>query len=105
MAKPSTKQASAKVSKTNVAAPAAPTAPAAPAAQGPAPDGGQLTIADLQALASVIDVAVRRGAFGASEVTEVGAVFDKLNKFLTIIAQQKAAEEARVAEDAAKAGV
>ena len=96
MAKPSTKQASAKVSKTNVAA---------PAAQGPAPDGGQLTIADLQALASVIDVAVRRGAFGASEVTEVGAVFDKLNKFLTIIAQQKAAEEARVAEDAAKAGV
>jgi hypothetical protein len=102
MAKPSTKQASAKVSKTNVAAPAAPTAPAA---QGPAQDGGQLTIADLQALASVIDVAVRRGAFGASEVTEVGAVFDKLNKFLTIIAQQKAAEEARVAEDAAKAGV
>ena len=93
MAKTSTKAASAKASKTNVAAPATlAQTPAQPAA--PAPDSGQLTIADLQALASVIDVAVRRGAFGASEVTEVGAVFDKLNKFLTIIAQQKAAAEA-----------
>lgn len=95
MAKTSTKAASAKASKTNVAAPATPATPAAPAQPAaPAPDSGQLTIADLQALASVIDVAVRRGAFGASEVTEVGAVFDKLNKFLTIIAQQKAAAEA-----------
>jgi len=100
MAKTSTKKASAAASKTNVAAPT----PAAPGAEQAAPGAdSSLTIADLQALASVIDVAVRRGAFGASEVTEVGAVFDKLNKFLTIIAQQKAAEEARVAE-ASKAG-
>lgn len=90
MAKTSKKTASAKVSKTSVAAPT----PAETPTEAPALDGGQLTIADLQALASVIDVACRRGAFGASEVTEVGAVFDKLNNFLQIISQQKAAAEA-----------
>lgn len=57
--------------------------PAAPAA-----DGTQLTIADLQAIAQVIDMAVRRGAFGASEVSEVGAIYSKLAGFLQIIAAQ-----------------
>lgn len=54
----------------------------------PAEDGAQLTIADLQAIAQVIDMAVRRGAFGASEVSEVGAIYSKLAGFLQIIAAQ-----------------
>ena len=57
-----------------------------------------MTIADLQSLASVIDVAVRRGAFGAGEVTEVGAIFDKLSSFLQVIADQKAAVDAASTE-------
>jgi len=54
----------------------------------PAEDGAQLTIADLQGIAQVIDMAVRRGAFGASEVSEVGAIYSKLSGFLQIIAAQ-----------------
>jgi hypothetical protein len=60
-----------------------------PAVQEPvAEEGAQLTIADLQAIAQVIDMAVRRGAFGASEVSEVGAIYGKLANFLQIIAAQ-----------------
>ena len=66
------------------------------APQAPAADDSQLSIADLQQIAQVIDAAVRRGAFGASEVTEVGAIYTKLANFLQVIAeQQRAAEAAR----------
>jgi hypothetical protein len=100
MAKAKKKAASAKVSTTKkaAAAPAAPPAEAPEAPEAPVEDGSQLTIADLQALASVIDVAVRRGAFGAGEVTEVGAIFDKLSSFLAVIAAQKEAAEAAQVE-------
>ena len=91
--KKTAKKASAKVTTTKAQAPAAPVVEPAEA-QEPVQDGSQLTIADLQALASVIDIAVRRGAFGAGEVTEVGAIFDKLSSFLAVIAEQKAAAEA-----------
>lgn len=106
MAKTKKKTAS-KVSKSNVVAPELKTTIKAPVdapgpVDAPAPDGVQLTIADLQSLASVIDVAVRRGAFGAGEVTEVGAIFDKLSNFLKIIAAQKTATDA--AEGSAKGG-
>ncbi len=95
MAKPKKKVASAKVTKTKVNKTSV-EAPAEVPTEGPGPaeDGSSLTIADLQALASVIDVAVRRGAFGAGEVTEVGAIFDKLSSFLAVIAAQKEAAEA-----------
>jgi len=80
------KKASAKAEKTT----AAPEAPAVEAPEAaPAEEGTQLTIADLQAMANVIDAAVRRGAFGASEVTEVGAVYNKLTGFLKLIAEQQ----------------
>jgi hypothetical protein len=48
----------------------------------------QLTIQDLQNLRAVIDLAVRRGAFGASEISSVGQVFDRLNTFLNAVAPQ-----------------
>ena len=47
----------------------------------------QLSINDLQNLRSVVDLAVRRGAFGAAEVSSVGAVFDRLNTFLEALTQ------------------
>jgi hypothetical protein len=93
MAKTAKKTASAKAEKT-----AAPEAPAVETPEAaPADDGSQITIADLQAMANVIDAAVRRGAFGASEVADVGAVYTKLTSFLKVVAeQQKAADQGTV---------
>ena len=93
MAKTAKKTASAPAAKTT--APAAPEAPVVETPEAaPADDGSQITIADLQAMANVIDAAVRRGAFGASEVSDVGAVYTKLTKFLQMVAaQQQAAEK------------
>mgnify|MGYP002793840298 CR=1 FL=1 len=91
MTKTAKKKASAKVEKTE-----APEAPAVEAPEAaPADDGTQLTIADLQAIAGVIDGAVRRGAFGAGEVGEVSAIYAKLANFLKIVAEQQKAAEAQ----------
>ena len=46
----------------------------------------QLTIVDLQNLRAIIDTAVRRGTFGATEISAVGGAFDRLNAFLTAVA-------------------
>jgi hypothetical protein len=46
----------------------------------------QLTIVDLQNLRAIVDTAVRRGAFGGSELTSVGGAFDRLNNFLNSVA-------------------
>ena len=66
-----------------------------PVAKEPNPeqDGAQLTIADLQAIAQVIDMACRRGAFGAGEARDVGIIYDKLASFLQVISDQKKATE------------
>ena len=82
-AKKTAKKASAKV-ESNVAeqAPAQVQAPA----EG---DPTQLTIADLQTLAQAIDIASRRGAYGAAEMADVGAVYKKLSGFLQAIADQR----------------
>ncbi len=68
------------------------------ATQAPA-EAPQLSIADLQALLNVIDVASSRGAFRANELTNVGGVADKLTKFLQHVADQQKAQ----AEEKAKA--
>lgn len=56
----------------------------------------QLTIADLQLLSRIIDLASRRGAFQASELSQVGDAFNKLSGFLAYVesVQKKEAEEA-----------
>jgi hypothetical protein len=46
----------------------------------------ELGIADLQNLRSIIEVAVRRGVFVASELSSVGSVYDRLNAFLNAVA-------------------
>jgi len=50
------------------------------------PQQPQLSITDLQNLRAIVDVAVKRGAFGAAEISAVGATFDKLNVFLNAVA-------------------
>lgn len=66
-------------------------------------EGGSitLTISDLQAQSRLFELAATRGTFHANEMSVVGAVVDKLNNFLTQVADaQKAAEDA--AGDGAK---
>ena len=53
----------------------------------------QLSITDLQNLRAIVDVAVRRGAFGANEISAVGATYDKVNTFLNAVAPQETAAD------------
>lgn len=64
--------------------------------QGPATTSQpELTVTDLFNLKSVVEFAVKRGAFNANELSGVGAVYDKLNNFLSSVSanQQPAAEQ------------
>ncbi len=47
-----------------------------------------LTVSDLVNIRAVIEAAVKRGAFQASELSSVGAAYDKLSKFLASVASQ-----------------
>lgn len=58
-----------------------------------APPSPELTVTDLQNIRAIIDAASRRGAFGASEMTAVGSVYNKLDSFLNAVAPQQAAEQ------------
>ena len=63
--------------------------------QAPAPD---LTVQDLTAMKSIIDVASTRGAFKPNEMTTVGTVYSKLEAFLNAVqAHQEAQTEAQEA--------
>ena len=55
----------------------------------------ELTINDLNALRTIIDVATTRGAFKASEMESIGKVYNRLNTFLETVAppQQPAAAQ------------
>jgi hypothetical protein len=59
---------------------------AQPAAEQP---GTDLTISDLNALKTIIDVATQRGAFKAAEMEAVGKVYNKLNNFLASVTPAK----------------
>ena len=50
-----------------------------------------LTIQDLTAMKSIIDVASQRGAFKPNEMTTVGTIYTKLEAFLNAVAEQQAA--------------
>ena len=63
----------------------------------------QITIADLDTLKNIVDLASSRGAFRGAELSQVGAIYDKLNAFLSeIIAQAKAQEEANQSAEPAE---
>jgi len=53
-----------------------------------------ITVSDLDAIKSIIDLAARRGAFHASEMADVGAVYNKLEAFLqAVVAQAQPTED------------
>lgn len=62
-----------------------------PAPEKPVPDS--ISLSDLQLLLQIVDLASQRGAFRGAELTQVGAIFDKLNLFLSFIAEQQKARE------------
>ena len=64
-------------------------APQAPAQEAPP---AELTIADLNALRAIVDVASQRGAFKATELEAVGKTFNKLNAFLEAAAKSAQAQ-------------
>lgn len=49
-----------------------------------------ISVSDLDAIRNIINLAAKRGAFEATEMADVGAVYNKLNNFLeAVIAQSK----------------
>lgn len=56
----------------------------------------ELTISDLAAIKNLIDVVTTRGAFKGEELSSVGVLYDKLNKFLTAVQAQ--AQQQQTAE-------
>jgi hypothetical protein len=75
-------------------------APAADAQTNTTLEPVQLTVSDLQLLAKIIDLASRRGAFQAGELSQVGDAFNKLASFLAYVesVQKKEKEEAENTE-------
>jgi hypothetical protein len=57
-----------------------------------------ITVADLNLLKNIIDLASTRGAFRAGEMKEIGEVYDKLSQFLEAVVAQAAAQETNTAE-------
>ena len=49
-----------------------------------------LTLQDLKTLHEVVQVSSSRGAFRAEELSAVGAIYDKLTKFLSNVEAQQA---------------
>jgi hypothetical protein len=51
----------------------------------------QITVKDLDSLRTIVDIATQRGAFRAAELSQIGAVYDKLTIFLDAVLAQAAA--------------
>ena len=51
-------------------------------------DNLQITVQDLAAIHRMLDIACSRGAFKGSEMTQVGAIYDRLGSFLNHIKEQ-----------------
>jgi hypothetical protein len=58
----------------------------------------QITITDLDTVKNIINLAATRGAFRGEELSQVGAVYDKLSAFLEAVIEQAKAQEATNAE-------
>jgi hypothetical protein len=61
-------------------------------------DNTQITIADLDTIKNIIDLACARGAFRGAEASQVGAVYDKLTLFLDAVIAQAKEQEANKAD-------
>ena len=58
-----------------------------------AEDAAQLTINDLVAMKSIIDIASQRGTFKPNEMVVVGQTYTKLMTFLEAVKQQQGTKE------------
>jgi len=59
----------------------------------------EITIADLNLLKDIVDLASTRGAYRAAEMKDVGEVYNKLVVFLdAVVAQAKAQEESQATQ-------
>ena len=74
---------------------------AAPEVEASAQEDTSISLNDLQVLANIVDLATQRGAFRGNELSQVGAVFDKLSAFL---AQVAAAQAEQAGEEASEEG-
>jgi hypothetical protein len=54
----------------------------------PQPQVPDITLADLEIVKNIIDVASQRGAFKASELKDVGEAYNKLNNFIARMIRQ-----------------
>jgi hypothetical protein len=65
-----------------------------------------ITVADLNLLKNIIDLASTRGAFRAAEMKQIGEVYEKLTTFLDAVIAQAAAQEgeSQPAEDSESKG-
>ena len=61
-------------------------------------ENAQLTIADLDTIKNIIDLACTRGAFKAAEMKSVGDIYEKLSAFLDAVVAQQKAQEAEKAQ-------
>ncbi len=61
-------------------------------------ENSQITIADLDTIKNIIDLACARGAFRGAEISQVGAVYDKLSLFLEAVIAQAKEQEANKAD-------
>jgi len=73
-------------------------APAADAAGGPS--APELTINDLNAVRTILDVASTRGAFRANEMEAIGKIYNKLNSFLEAVTPKPEGDAAQPATEA-----
>ena len=72
--------------------------------QAPAQEqSNDLTINDLQAMKTIIDIASSRGAFKPNEFAAVGVTYTKLTTFLETVAKQSAAAQCSAATASAGA--
>ena len=56
-----------------------------------------ITIADLNTIKNIIDLASTRGAFRAAEMQEIGEIYNRLSQFLDAVVAQAQAQEAGTA--------
>lgn len=70
------------------------------ASEVPANESPDLTLQDLAAIKSMIDVASSRGGFKPNEMVVVGSVYSKLEKFLEAAQKQAQAAQGQVPPNA-----
>ena len=68
-------------------------APTETVEQPPVPQGQGLNLSDIRSCVSIIDIVTKRGAFEGVELSDVGAVRNRLDNFLKAAAEAQAPAE------------